>query len=258
MRRRAVQKCPVRSFRRSSCRDLVGFGGDLGARSLGFDSLQNLKSAFAVALPAEQPARAFGKAKAEDRIEQRGKRGYAEHPAPGILADPRQQRVRNKCDQNSENDVELEHAGKAAAMLGRRDLRDVHGSDHGRDADAQPADHARHDEHGDVGCQARAHRADEIKNADPEQSGLAPEAVGGPAPEQGTDHGAVKRRGHGNAVQSGTEPPKSLNGFFGAGNDDGVEAEEKSGKRRGERPEEDATIHKWVAALLVRDLTSSG
>jgi hypothetical protein len=35
-----------------------------------------------------------------------------------------------------------------------------------------------------------------------------------------------------------------LNGFFGAGNNHGIEAEKKSGKRGSERPEEDASIHK--------------
>ena len=168
MRRRAVQKCPSILPPQQPPEIWSASAAISALGSLGLNALQNLKRAFAVALPAEQPARAFGKAKAEDRIEQRGKRRYAEHPAPGVIANPRQQRIRNKCDQNSENDVELEHAGKAAAMLGRRDLRDVHGSDNGGDADAQPTDHPRQDEHGDVGCQARADRANKIKNADPE------------------------------------------------------------------------------------------
>ena len=105
-----------------------------------------------------------------------------------------------------------------------------------------------------LGAKSRAHCADKVKNADPEQRSFASEAVRRPSAEQGANDGAVKRRGHGNAMQSGTQPPERLNCFFGAGNDDGIKAEKKSGKRRRERPEEDATIHKWVrCASLSQD-----
>ena len=84
----------------------------------------------------------------------------------------------------------------------------------------------------------------QIKNANPQQRGFASEAVSRPAAEQRTNDGAVKGRSHGNAVQSRTQTPKRLNCFLRAGNNHRVEAEKKSGERRRERPEEDATIHK--------------
>jgi hypothetical protein len=44
-------------------------------------------------------------------------------------------------------------------------------------------------------------------------------------------------------MQRGAQAPKRLDSFFGAGNNDRIETKKKSGKRRRERPEEDATIH---------------
>ncbi len=75
-------------------------------------------------------------------------------------------------------------------------------------------------------------RAEEIKKADPEQGGFASKAICGPTTEKRTYDSAVERGSHGNTVQSGTMSPEGLNGFFGAGNNDCVKTEEKSGKRR--------------------------
>ena len=47
-------------------------------------------------------------------------------------------------------------------------------------------------------------------------------------------------------MDPGAEAPKRLDRFFGTGDDDGIETEKESGKRGGKRPEEDATIHRWI------------
>ena len=99
-------------------------------------------------------------------------------------------------------------------------------------------------EEANIRRQSRPNRADKVKHADPEQRGFASEAVGGPAADQRADDRAVEGGGHGNAVQSGTQSPKRLDCFFRAGDDDRVKAEEESRERGGERPEEDASIHR--------------
>ena len=102
---------------------------------------------------------------------------------------------------------------------------------------------------GNIYRQARPDCADKVKDADPQQCGFAPEAVSRPAADERTDDGAVEGGSHGNPVESGTEPPKRLNGFFRAGDDDRVKAEEEPGERGSERPEEDASIHRWKESI---------
>ena len=47
-------------------------------------------------------------------------------------------------------------------------------------------------------------------------------------------------------METRTETPKRLNCFFCTGDDHRIETEKESSKRGGERPEEDATIHRWI------------
>jgi len=190
------------------CRDnLVRLGLDLGFGSIGQDALQNLHPARVIALSAQQPARAFRKSEAKQSVEKRGKRGHAQHPAPGILANAGEQRVGHKSDQDAENNVELEHAGKPSSVFRRRDLRDVQRSRHSRNADAQAANHTRDDERGNIGRQTRPDCADKIQHANPKQRGFASESVSGPAADQRPHDGAVECGSHGNAVESGTQAP---------------------------------------------------
>ena len=67
---------------------------------------------------------------------------------------PAEQGVGDEGDQDAEDDVELEHARQAPAMLGRRDLGDVERRGHGGDADAQAADEA--GDHEGVDVRSRA------------------------------------------------------------------------------------------------------
>ena len=101
------------------------------------------------------------------------------------------------------------------------------------------------DEKRNICRQARSDCADKVKDADPQQRGFASESVSGPAADERTDDGAVEGGSHGNPVEAGTQPPKRLNCFFRAGDDDRVKAEKESGERGGQRPEEDASIHRW-------------
>src|ERR1039458_734390 len=73
--------------------DLIRLSCDFCFRNVRFDSLQDLQSGFAVALAAQQPARTFGQSEAEHSVKQRGKRGHAQHPAPCVFADAREQRI---------------------------------------------------------------------------------------------------------------------------------------------------------------------
>ena len=115
---------------------------------------------------------------------------------------------------------------------------------HRRDADAQAADDARDDERGNIRRETPSRRADKVQHADPQQRRLASKAVRRPAAEQRAEHRAVERRGHRDPVQSGAQSPKRLDRFFRAGDDDGVEAEQKSGERGGERPEKNTNVHR--------------
>ena len=143
LRRRLVQKCADEAFSEdaaiisSASASISAFGG------IGFDALQDFQTACAIALPAQKPARTFGKAEAEQSVEKRGERGHTKHPAPGILADACEQRIGHESDQDAKNNVELKHAGKSSTVFGRRNFRDVKRSNYGGDADAQTADDTR-------------------------------------------------------------------------------------------------------------------
>src|SRR5208337_2576807 len=225
------EMCRRSSFRRSS-HNLVRLGVNLTFGGFRLNALQHFQSARAVALTPQQPARAFGKAEAKQSVEKRGKRGHAQHPSPGILADPRQQRVRHESDQDAKNNVELKHARQPATLLGRSNFRNVQRSRHSRNADAQTTNDPCHDEHGNVCCQPGPDRTHKVKDANPQQRGFASEAVSRPAPDERSHHGAVERGSHRNPVESGTQSPKRLNCFLRARDDDRVKTKKKPGQCR--------------------------
>ena len=150
---------------------------------------------------------------------------------------PASMRVGSEGNEDAKNDVELEHAREPSAIGRRRDLRDVQRRRDSGDADANPADHAREDEHGNPIGKGAAERRDDVEHADAQQSFFAAEIVGRPAAEQSAQHGAIERRANGDPVQSGTQSPERLDFLFRAGNDHGVKAEQKSGQRRNDGPE---------------------
>src|ERR1700684_788824 len=98
----------------------------------------------------QKPAWALGKSQAKQSVEKRRKRGHAKHPAPRMFANAGEQGVRDESDQDAKNNVELKHASESSPVLRWRDLRDVKGSRHGGDANAQAADEARKDESGNI------------------------------------------------------------------------------------------------------------
>src|SRR6204780_5651864 len=101
--------------------------------------MQDFHSGLAATLFRQQPARTFGNCEAEQSIEKRGKGSDAQHPAPGIFAHAREQRIRDESDQDAENNVELKHAGKSSAMFGGGGLGEVGGSGRGGGAEAKAA-----------------------------------------------------------------------------------------------------------------------
>jgi len=238
------EMCRGCSFRGRS-HNLVRLGFDLGFRGTGLDAFEDFETARAIALPAQKPARTLGKAEAEQSIEKRGERGHTKHPAPGILTDACKERIGHESDQDTKNNVELEHTGESSTVFWRRNFRDVKRSYDGGDADAQAADDTRANENRNTCRQAGPDCTDKVKDADPQQRGFASESVSGPAAHERTDDGAVEGGSHRNPVEAGTQPPKRLNRFFRAGDYDRVKAEKESGERGCQRPEEDAGIHRW-------------
>jgi hypothetical protein len=96
----------------------------------------------------------------------------------------------------------------------------------------------------------------QVKDADPQQGRPAAEAVGGPAARQRSDHRTIQRGGHRDAMQPGAEPPEFLDGLFGSGNDNRVEAKEKSGEGRNKGEEEDA-VHSFGDSVGFFQMESS-
>ena len=76
--------------------------------------------------------------------------------------------------------------------------------------------------------------------ADRDEGGAATESVGGPRADEGARHRAIERGAHGDPVHSGAQSPQALDRLLGAGNDDGVEAEQEARERGGQRPVEQA------------------
>ena len=204
--------------------NLIGLRGDLRRWSIGFYSLQRLHTSFAIALLAQEPARAFRKCQASESIKQGWKRCDAEHPAPGIFPDSRKESVRNESNQNAENNVELKHAAEPAAVLRRCDLGDVHGRNHGRNANSQPANEARDNESTNIRGQCRTGCTDDIKQADPQEGKFSAEPISRPSSKQRTKNCSIERGCNRKAVQAGAQAPERLNRLFSPGNDDGIEA----------------------------------
>ena len=232
------------SRRRATVRSRRRRAFNSASDSLGPHEPQHGEPRFALAAESDQPARAFGKPEAQDRIEERGKRLDAEHPAPRMLADVGQQRRSTRYAMRMpQHDVELKQRRQPPAAGGGRDLRDVQRRRDRRDADAQPADEAGDHERIDVGRQPRPHRRDEVQDANPNERPAATEAIRRPATEQRPQHRPPQRGAHGDAVHPRVEFPELLNRLLGAGDDDGIEAEEEAGEGGGERPEEEAWGH---------------
>src|SRR5215467_16217095 len=139
-------------------------------------------------------------------------------------------------------------------MLWRGNLRDVHRGHNSRDPNSKSAHHTCGDKRHHIGRKRRTYRSHKIEQSDPQQRQLASVAVRGPPANERANHSAVKSRGHGNSVHSWAEFPKRLYCFFRTGDDDRVEAEEKSGQCRGKRPEEDATVHRRAQLTTERAL----
>ncbi len=99
---------------------------------------------------------------------------------------------------------------------------------------------------------------DDVEDADPEQRRLAPEAIGRPAAEERAEHRAVERRAHREAVHPGAEAPERLDRLLRAGDDDRVEAEQESGERGGDGPEERAPLHAQVLPETTRGRERKG
>src|SRR5712672_305564 len=243
-----IRRCTLSGRGRA---DRVRFRRNLGLGGLRTNEPQDPQASRVVLASAQQPARAFRKPDTQQGVKERWKRRDAQHPAPRLLADTRQQGVGQIGDQNAEYNVELEHARQAAAVPGWGNLRYVQRCRDSGDANAHSADHAREYEALNIRRQRRPYRADKIEYADEQQGRAAPDSVRGHAPQERSEHGAVKGRGNRHAVEPRTQVPKDLNLLLGTRDHHGVEAEQESGERGGDRPEYDLPVHEPSLATVL-------
>src|SRR5579884_449224 len=105
----------------------------------------------------DQPARAARNGEKHHKEVGCGNGGYTQVPSPfiGPHVLKRDYVVREVCNQNSEDDVELKEADQTSTPTGGRDFGNVHGTENGRPSDPQPAYEAKDDE----GCPVPRARA---------------------------------------------------------------------------------------------------
>ncbi len=111
--------------------------------SLHAGELQNVQG-LGFAVHHDQPARAARDEEEHEQEEQGGDAGDAELPAPLGQAEleAAEEEIGGVGEQDADDDVGLEDADEASAPLGRGDLGDVHGPEHGGAADGDAADEA--------------------------------------------------------------------------------------------------------------------
>ena len=146
-------------------------------------------------------------------------------------------------DQDSGHDIELEEADEASAFGGGRDFRDVHGADDGGAADGESADKAEPDEGVPVPGERAPQGGDDIEDGEGLQALAAAVAIAGRGGEHGAEDGAEQRAGDGEAEQHGREVVDLGKGAGGAGDDDGVEAEEESAEGGDDGAFQEISIH---------------
>ena len=190
----------------------------------------------------QQPARALRDRQAGERVGDGRKRLGTEHPSP-IILNALEQVVRKEGGQDAKHDVELEHPGQTTAGCRRGDLGDVERRCDRGDTDSQAADEPGDDERPDVGRETTPDGRDEIEDANPEERRLTSQSVSRPSAAHRAHHGAIQRRGDRNAVHTGTQAPELLDRLLGTRDDDGIEAEQKAGKGRDDRPNHNTCIH---------------
>jgi len=105
--------------------DFIHLRLDHGLRGIRVDEADDTCSGGAVILATDQPARALGNDEAGERVDDRRNRHNPQHPPPRVFSDAGQQVIREKRNENTEDDVELEHSGELSAAFRRRDFRDV-------------------------------------------------------------------------------------------------------------------------------------
>lgn len=138
----------------------------------------------------------------------------------------------------------MEHAGEAASFFGGGDFGDEEGGGDGGNADADAPDKAGEDKRMDVCCEGGPEGGGEVEDSDGEERFFSAEAVGGPGADQGAENRSHEGGRDCPSVHEGAEVPQFLDGLFGAGDDDGIEAEEESGEGGGDGPEEEAGLHR--------------
>src|SRR6266403_2576256 len=116
----------------------------LGFRIVCAHFLQDL-ARFVHAPFGDQPARTWRDAKEHDQKQDGGQRSHAKWPAPFGRTETlaRDYEIREISQQDADDDVDLKHADQAAANSCRSELRDVHGTEDGGAADAEPAEKSR-------------------------------------------------------------------------------------------------------------------
>jgi len=241
---------------------------------LAADPRQNAAGQVAPAV-LHQPARAFGNEPRAHKEHHGGNGDSGEHPAPAVLAVPRQanhlgggpfrdlpgdQPIDHLGGQDAHHDGQLVQRHQAAPPGSRADFRDVSGRHVGRQADGHAAHHAPYHEPQEGRSPTGQNGGGRKQKRGENQQDFAPEPIAQPAREQGAEKAAQQRATVGPTDElPGVELKIFLVEWLGAANHYPVVAEQKSAERGDYRDEPDIAgvevfrgaglaggIHNWI------------
>src|SRR5207248_10841132 len=105
--------------------------------------------------------------------------------------------IRQVCQQDSEDDIELKESDQSPSPRGRRNFRDVHRTQYRGSADSQSAYKSKEDERRPTPGKRTAESRDEIKNGHYPQTVASSIAITGNRGQRGADQRADERAGRG-------------------------------------------------------------
>ena len=180
-----------------------------------------------------------------------GKRRYAQHPSPGLIADSRQQGIGKIRDQDAEDDVELEHT--------RRDARDsaeakfprcrgVHATVE-TPIPMPPSTRAMRNPYTSV---ASADHIEPIRYSTPIKNSVfrRPRRSDAKPPDMAPSTVPYSADAIAMPCMPASQMPEGLNFLFGARDHDRVESKQKPRQRGDHRPKQNAVVHGLFVLFL--------
>ena len=207
-----------------------------------------------------QPARAARDEEKHEKKSRGGNGGHAELPAPFRAAKAKQADdvVGEVGEENSEDHVELKETDEAAAPLGGRDFRNVHGAEDGRAADGQAANDAEADQRGPVPSEGAADGGNHVKHGHDAETVAAAVSVAGNSCGHGADDGAEDGAENGDAESEGSETIQFGEGVSGAGDDRGVKTKKQTAERGDEGASQEIGIQVHFVVSKIQFVTATG